>query len=125
MSKTIIQKNDLKQNKYSTKKIRFDTFSNYVPGFIIDENENYIKDMNTIPKDSIKRYIFDFIDWEIRKIKKYAKTDKIKLSKVNIRMCIWVCIQRCKFILNLCKVFLNMEDKNNYQDEYLTGKNEI
>ena len=37
-------------------KIRFDTFSNYTPGFIIDENDEYIKDINTIPKDSIKRF---------------------------------------------------------------------
>ncbi len=47
--------------------------------------------------------MFSYIDWEIEKIKKYAKTDKIKLSKVNIRMCIWVCIQQCKFILNCYK----------------------
>jgi hypothetical protein len=40
------------------KKIRFDTFSNYIPDFIIDENDEYIKDINTIPKDSIKRFIF-------------------------------------------------------------------
>ncbi len=62
--------------------------------------------------------------------KNYAKTDKIKLSKVNIRMCIWVCIQRGKYLLNRYKMylnkenknreFLNMEDENNYLDEYLT-----
>ena len=116
------------------KKIRFDTFSNYVPGFIIDENHKYIKDINTIPKDSIKRFIFFYIDCEIMKIKKYAKTDKIKLSKVDIRMCIWVCIQRSKYLLNRYKVylnkenqnkeFLNMEDENNYLDVYLT-KNKL
>ncbi len=50
-------------------KIGFDTFSNGVPGFIIDENEEYIRDINTIPKDSIKRFIFSYIDWEIKKIK--------------------------------------------------------
>ena len=112
------------------KKIRFDTFSNYVPGFIIDENHKYIKDINTIPKDSIKRFIFFYIDCEIMKIKKYAKTDKIKLSKLDIRMCIWVCIQRSKYMLNRYKIylnkenqnkeFLNMEDENNYLDEYFT-----
>ncbi len=37
-------------------KIRFDTFSNYIPGFIIDENNKYIKDINTIPKDSTLLY---------------------------------------------------------------------
>ncbi len=66
------------------------------------------------------------------KIKKYAKTYKIKSSKENIRMCIWVCIQLGKYLLNRCKVilnkenqnkeFLNMEDENNYFDEYLTLK---
>ncbi len=42
-------------------------------------------------------------------------------------MCIWVCIQLCKFILNRYKVFLNledeflnMEDENIYLDDYLT-----
>ena len=34
------------------------------------------------------------------KIKEYEKTDKIKLSKVNIRMCVWICSQRCKLILD-------------------------
>ena len=37
---------------------------------------------------------------KVEKIKKYAKTDKIRLSKVNIRMCIWACFQRCKLILD-------------------------
>ena len=103
------------------KKIRFDTSTNYTPGFIIDENDEYIKDINTIPKDSIKRFIFSYIDWEIMKIKSYAKTDKIKLSKVKIRMCIWVCIQRGKYVLNRYKVFLNKESQNkeflNMEDE--------
>jgi hypothetical protein len=46
------------------------------------------------------------------KIKKYAKTDKIKLSKVDIRMCIWVCIQRSKYMLNRYKIYLNKENQN-------------
>ncbi len=44
-------------------------------------------------------------------------------------MCIGVCIQWCKFILNRYKVFLNledeflnMEDENNHLDEYWTEK---
>ena len=47
-------------------------------------------------------------------------------------MCIWVCIQRSKYLLNRYKVylnkenqnkeFLNMEDENNYYEEYLTEK---
>ncbi len=43
-------------------------------------------------------------------VKKYAKTVKIQLSKVDIRMCIWVCFQRCKHILDDYKINLNMED---------------
>ena len=43
------------------KKIRFDTFSNYIPGFIIDENDEYIKDINTTQKDSIKDFIFLYL----------------------------------------------------------------
>ncbi len=63
------------------------------------------------------------------KIKKYAKTDKIKVSKEDIRMCIWVCIQRGKYLLNRYQVFLNKENQSkeflnmedeNYFDEYLT-----
>ncbi len=40
------------------KKIQFGRFSWWIPfSFIRDENDNYIKDMNTLPKDNIKRYI--------------------------------------------------------------------
>jgi hypothetical protein len=59
---------------------------------------------------------------EIISVKKYAKNDKIKLSKVDMRMCIWVCFQRCKLILDDYKLNLNMEDENNSLDEYLTEK---
>ncbi len=54
---------------------------------------------------------------EIISVKKYAKM--IKLSKVDMRMCIWVCFQRCKLILDDYKLNLNMEDENNNLDEYL------
>ncbi len=37
-------------------------------------------------------------------------------------MCIRVCTQQCKCILGFYEVFLNMEDRNNYVDEYLTEK---
>ena len=51
-------------------------------------------------------------------VKRYAKIDKIKLTKPDLRMCIWVLFQRCKIILDDCKLNLNMEDENNYLDEY-------
>jgi hypothetical protein len=55
---------------------------------------------------------------EIMTIKDYAKTIKNKSSRVNIRMCIWILFQRCKRILDDYKINLNMEDENNYLDEY-------
>ena len=54
------------------------------------------------------------------KIKEYTKTDKNKLSNVNLRICIWVCFQRCNIILDDYKLNLNMDDENNQLDEYLT-----
>ena len=106
------------------------------------KNKGPIKDKSTIPKDWVKSYIFNYIDDEIiaikelrrRKIrysfnffddeiigvKEDAKNNKIKLSKEDIRMCIWVGFQRCKIVLDCREIYLNMEDENNYFDEYLT-----
>jgi hypothetical protein len=39
-------------------------------------------------------------------------------------MCVWVCFQRCKLILDKHKLNLNMDDENNDLDEYLTLKNQ-
>jgi hypothetical protein len=38
-------------------------------------------------------------------------------------MCIWVFFQRCKIVLKMHQIYLNMEDENYYFDEYLTLKN--
>ena len=54
----------------------------------------------------------------MNEVKEYAKIDKIKLTKPDLRMCIWVLFQRCKIILEYYKLNLNMEDENNYLDEY-------
>jgi hypothetical protein len=41
------------------KKIKFGRYSSWIPfSFIRDENYNYIKDKNTIPKEIIKSYMF-------------------------------------------------------------------
>jgi hypothetical protein len=48
-------------------KKKIDTFSNCVPGFIIDENENYINDINTVPKDSMKDLYFLILIGKLRK----------------------------------------------------------
>ncbi len=39
-------------------------------------------------------------------------------------MCIWVIFQRCKVVLDWYEIYLNMDDENNYLDEYLT-KNKL
>ena len=103
-------------------KITFGPMNCFTPFCMYDDNYEYIKDNNNITKDSIKEYLFFNISMDIARVKRYAKIDKIKLSKVDIRMCIWVCFQRYKLILDDYKLNLNVEDENNYLDEYLTLK---
>ena len=76
-----------------------------------DENVYYLK-------DNIERYLFHYIDNEIIEVKKYAKTDKIKLTKPILRMCVWIFFQRYKLILNDYKINLNIDDEKKYLDEY-------
>ncbi len=102
------------------KEIRFNAQFYWTPYIIFDENKDYIKARDTITKDDIKSYSFDNIDNEIKNIKVYARIGKIKLTKPDLRMCIWVCFKRCKIILDDHKINLNMDDENNYLDEYLT-----
>ena len=99
------------------KHIRFNEFEYRIP-----YSSLIIKDKNTISKDSIKLYIFDYVDMEIIKIKNNAKTDKIRLDKDNIRMCIWVCFKRCNFILDDYKLIIDIDDEDNFFEEYLTLK---
>jgi hypothetical protein len=66
------------------------------------------------------RYSFNFFDDDIIRVKEDANNNKIKLSREDIRMCIWVGFQRCKLVLDYHNLHLNMEDENNYLDEYLT-----
>ncbi len=67
------------------KKIIFSRLSYGIPfNLIRDENYYYIKDKNTIPKDNIKSYIFEYIADEIKEIKNMQ--DRIKFSKLDIRM---------------------------------------
>ena len=81
------------------------------------------KDGDTISKYILKKYLFLKIDNEIKYIKAHARVDKIKLTKTDIRLCIWVLFQRYKLILNNdYKINLNMEDENNYLDECLKLK---
>jgi hypothetical protein len=107
------------------KKIRFGEWSSWIH-FSLKWDKNYkgIKDKNTKQKDNIKYYIFIYIDDEILKIKKYTRNDKIKLQSKDIRMCIWIAFQRCKVVLDKYEIYLNMDDENNFLDEYLT-KNKL
>ena len=52
----------------------------------------------------------------------YAKIDKIRLGKDNIRMCAWVWFKCSKVILDYYKLTLDIDDENNYFDEYLISK---
>ena len=107
------------------KKIIFDLLEFYTPYCMYDYdyyNKKIMKDKNAITKDSIKEYLFFKVMLEIVSVKVNAKKDKIKLSKVDMRKCIWVCFQRYKLILDDYKINSNMEDENNSLDEYLTLK---
>ena len=81
-----------------------------------------IKDGDTYSKYIFKKYLFDKIDKDIKYIKVLARVDKIKLTRPDIRLCILICFQRYKLILNndyKINININMEDENNYFDEYL------
>ena len=92
-------------------------------------HENSIKVLDTIAKDIIKRFLFDKVHNEIKYIKVHARVDKIKLTKPDLRMCIWICFHRYFVILNNYfdirnnnKIDLNIDDENNFLNEYLTIK---
>ncbi len=82
-----------------------------------------INDGDTFSKYIIKKYLFHKIDGEMKYIKVHARVDKIKLTKTDIRLCMWICFQRYKFLINDKFIILNIDDENNYFDEYLTLKN--
>ena len=118
LERKIIKDRQMRSDKQiiNGKEIRF------CPYFCWFDLKNYdIKVRGTISKDNIKKYLFDNINNEIKYIKVHARVDKIKLTKTDIRLCIWVLFQRYKLILlNDYKINLNMDDENNYLDEYLT-----
>ncbi len=65
-------------------------------------------------KDEIKRALFRYVKTKKFEVIEYAKYDKIKLTKLNLRMCVWIFFQRYKLILNDYKINLNMDHENNY-----------
>ena len=101
------------------KEIRFCPYHNF---YWFDLKNYDIKVRGTISKDNIKKYLFDNINNEIKYIKVHARVDENKLTKPDLRLCIWICLQRFKFILNDKKINLNIDDENNYLNEYLTLK---
>ena len=66
-----------------------------------------------------KNYLFNKIDNDIIYIKAHARFEKIKLTKTDIRLCIWICFQRYKLIINNDYKINIHDDENNYFDEYL------
>ncbi len=85
-----------------------------------DENGHCIKD--NITKDENRIDLFRYVNTKFIEVIEYAKYDKIKLTKQNLRMCVWRFFQRYKLILNDYKINLNMEDENDYLDEYFKLK---
>ena len=119
LERKIIKDRQMKSDKQiiNGKEIRF------CPYFCWFDLKNYdIKVRGTISKDNIKKYLFDNINNEIKYIKVHARLDKNKLTKPDLRLCIWLCLQRFKFILNDKNINLNIDDENNYLNEYLTLK---
>ncbi len=89
------------------KKIRFDRKEFYAPYCMYcydNYNRGIMKDKNAITKDEIKEYLIFKVKLEIVRVKVNAKKDKIKLSKVDMRKCIWVCFQRYKLLLDDYKI---------------------
>ena len=119
LERKIIKDRQMRSDKQiiNGKEIRF------FPYFCWFDLKNYdIKVRGTISKDNIKKYLFDNINNEIKYIKVHARVDKNKLTKPDLRLCIWLCLQRFKFILNDKNINLNIDDENNYLNEYLRLK---
>jgi hypothetical protein len=87
-----------------------------------------LKTINT--KETLKEYIFNYINREFPFIKKYANICKIRLSKDDKRKCAWVLFKRCKIIIERNIGYYNKDvynmDDNEEKDffmEYLKLKN--
>ena len=74
-------------------------------------------DGSEFKKGFMKRYFFEYIDLEMVTLRQYLKKFQYKLSHADLRMCIWIFFQRLKIMLE-DDYDLNMEDENNYLDEY-------
>ena len=121
LERKIIKDRQMRSDKQiiNGKEIRFCPYHN---SYWFDLKNYDIKVRGTISKDNIKKYLFDNINNEIKYIKVHARVDKNKLTKPDFRLCIWICLQRFKFILNDKNINLNIDDENNYLNEYLTLK---
>ena len=83
-----------------------------------------LKTINT--KETLKEYIFNYINREFTFIKKYANIYKIRLSKDDKRKCAWVLFKRCKIIIEQNKQYCNKDvysmdddDEKEFFEEYL------
>jgi hypothetical protein len=85
----------------------------WCPYILFDENRDYIRDKDTVAKDGINIYVFKYIHFEIIMIIKFAKLIKSYSVETPLE-CVfglnWVCIRRCKFILDDYKFVLNIDD---------------
>ena len=117
LERKIIKDRQMRSDKQiiNGKEIRFCPYWS----IIFDLKKYGIKDWDTISKDIIKKYLFDNIDAVMKYLKAHTRN---KLTKPDLRLCIWIYLQRYKFILNDNKINLNIDDENNFLNEYLTLK---
>ena len=106
------------------KKIRFRIGFGRMPYIIDNNSDDYIeeKDRDKIPKERILEFVLNSIDDEMSYIKQEARYDKIKLTKPDLIMCVYISLQRTKYVCERYKIPLDMEDENIFLDEYLTKK---
>ena len=87
------------------KTIEFGTFS----------KTDIVVPLNT--KETIKNYIFRYINRDFQEIKKYAKKRKVKLSNDDMFKCYLILFKRCKILLDINKGYYNKDVYNMDDDE--------
>ena len=77
-------------------------------------------------KETLKEYIFHFIDRNFQEIKKYAKKRKVRLINDDMRKCYLILFKRCKILLDINKGYYNKDvynmdddDEKEFFEEYL------
>ena len=78
-------------------------------------NTDIVVPLNT--KETIKNYIFRYINRDFQDIKKYAKKRKVKLSNDDMFKCYLILFKRCKILLDINKGYYNKDVYNLDDDE--------